>query len=286
MTTDMLYQILRGRIQDGSYAVNQPLPTEALLQNEFKAARGTVRAALQRLLEEGYLSVGEGRKRLVQRKAPLRMARLRISSKQDENGRRVTQVRSSSFGTYLKRLELKPRDDVIRAPIRIPCHALSEEPRFSATEVARELRIDLDDEVYWIERLRLADEEPLTLQWAVIPVQILQRGQSPREFMFPGGLTEFYRTQGIERRRVVTAYMPTRASKTEADFLRLGAAGAPLIEERRVSSFEKHAGGKLVPYEYLISLYTERVALTFDWVDPISEQPRKRIQRPPTGEPR
>src|SRR5207302_8479923 len=69
MTTEMLYQMLRGRIQDGTYPVNEPLPTEAALQEEFKAARGTVRAALQRLADDGLVFLGEGRKRIVQRAA-------------------------------------------------------------------------------------------------------------------------------------------------------------------------------------------------------------------------
>src|SRR5262245_65407603 len=59
MTTEMLYQMLRARVQDGTYPVNEPMPTEVALQAEFKAARGTVRAARQRLVGAGLVYLGE-----------------------------------------------------------------------------------------------------------------------------------------------------------------------------------------------------------------------------------
>src|SRR5262245_16857964 len=100
MTTEMLYQRLRGRIQDGTYPMNEALPTEAALQEEFKAARGTVRAALQRLVDDGLVFLGEGRKRLVQRAASLRNTKIRIAS------------RSPSLTEYIQSLPGKPRDEV------------------------------------------------------------------------------------------------------------------------------------------------------------------------------
>jgi hypothetical protein len=39
--------------------------------------------------------------------------------------------------------------------------------------------------------------------------------------------------------------------------------GTPLLEGRRVS-YDRASGE---PYEYLVSLYSERVALTFEWLD-------------------
>ena len=253
MTTEMLYQMLRGRIQDGTYPVNEALPTEAALQEDFKAARGTVRAALQRLADDGLVFLGEGRKRIVQRSASLRNTKIRIAS------------RSPTLKEYIHSLPGTPRDEVIRSPMLVPCQVISEEPRFSAAEVARELRIGPETSVYWLERLRMADEKPLSLQWAVIPKHILPTDKSPRDYMRPGGLSQFYQDQGLVRSRVVRACRATRATKPEGDFLRVG-TGAPLLEEHRVS-FTTKPDGKEVPFEYLLAVYTEGVTLLFEWYE-------------------
>jgi GntR family transcriptional regulator, N-acetylglucosamine utilization regulator len=262
MTTEMLYQMLRARVQDGTYPVNEPMPTEVALQAEFKAARGTVRAALQKLADDGLVFLGEGRKRYVQRASSLRTAanKIRIAS------------RSPTLDDYIESLPGKPRDELIRSPAVIPCQSVAQEPRFEAADVAEELQISGDAPVYWLERLRLADDKPLSLQWAVIPLQVLDREKSPRDYMRPGGLTQFYKEQNLERTRVVRACRATRATKGEGDFLRVG-PGAPLLEEHRVSFCIKN--GKERPFEYLLAVYTEGVTLLFEWFEQIQREAGK-----------
>src|SRR5436305_7592376 len=96
MNAETLYRILLAEIEGGKRPVHSPMPTEAALCAQYQLARGTVRAALQRLADEGYLRAGQGRQRVVQQNEPLRMARLELPSKsyEDSPGRGRGAVRT------------------------------------------------------------------------------------------------------------------------------------------------------------------------------------------------
>jgi GntR family transcriptional regulator len=259
MTADMLYNILRAQIHAERFAVGSAMPSEAQLCAEYEAARGTVRAALQRLAEEGYLRAGQGRQRIVQRRQPLRVERLRVP------GNAPTGRRSLSFAQQMRELGMEPQDIVLQSPMRQPCHALAREPRFDqGPAVSEELQIEPASDVIAFLRLRLANREPVCLQWTVIPAAILP--EVPMDRLAPGGLSALYEQHHLVRHRLRASYAPSRASKLEADYLRL-TAGAPLLEERRVSTWINPRTRAEEPYEYLLSLFTERVSLTFEGLD-------------------
>lgn len=48
-------EILRGRIEDGTYRPGQVMPSEKQLQQEFEIARGTARKVVAFLREEGLV---------------------------------------------------------------------------------------------------------------------------------------------------------------------------------------------------------------------------------------
>lgn len=56
---------IRARITDGEFAAGTLLPSESSLCAEYRVARNTLRRALDRLAEEGMLSVRPGRGRIV-----------------------------------------------------------------------------------------------------------------------------------------------------------------------------------------------------------------------------
>jgi DNA-binding GntR family transcriptional regulator len=263
MAADTVYRALRAEIQGAKYEVGTVFPTEARLSEIHKVSRGTVRAALQRLADEGFLSTGQGRKRVVQRLRPLRLDKLRLASVHYPPG--GPSEETPSFGGYLGALNLNPRDLVLRVPTRTTCAALAEDPRFEpVAQISEALDLKPEAEVVWFLRLRLIGDEPLALQWVVLPAGLVP--DVPLARLVPGGLTALYKSHGIERHRVCTAYTPTRADRGEMDQLRLG-PGTPLIEERRVSYRLHPQTQKPAPYEFLVTLYTERVALTFEWTD-------------------
>ena len=55
-----LYEILAERIREQEYETGSVLPTEAELMKEFEVSRITVRQAMNRLLQEGYISRRRG----------------------------------------------------------------------------------------------------------------------------------------------------------------------------------------------------------------------------------
>jgi DNA-binding GntR family transcriptional regulator len=143
-------------------------------------------------------------------------------------------------------------------------------PRFDAAEIATKLNIRRRETVIWFLRLRAAKGMPLALQWAVVPARVVSN--VGYDDLHPGGLTKLYQeTYGIRRAFADAHYAPTLASRDEARNLKVD-RDSPLIEERRISYFfpsrRAHpSGADMVPYEYLLSLYTDRVSLDFSWYD-------------------
>ncbi len=58
--SDSVYHSLFSRISNGDYQVNQKLPPEAVLSQEFGVSRPVLRAALERLREEGLIHSRQG----------------------------------------------------------------------------------------------------------------------------------------------------------------------------------------------------------------------------------
>jgi DNA-binding FadR family transcriptional regulator len=55
-----VYGILRDKIQTGVYKVDQKLPTEPALMQQFGVGRSTIREAVKLLVNSGYVSVQQG----------------------------------------------------------------------------------------------------------------------------------------------------------------------------------------------------------------------------------
>lgn len=71
--SDVIAQVLRGRIADGTYPPGAKIPAIPRLMEEFDCARETVRAAIQGLANEGLLTARSGVGTIVRdrREAPL-----------------------------------------------------------------------------------------------------------------------------------------------------------------------------------------------------------------------
>lgn len=266
---EAVYTALRAQIESGQLGTDDELPSEADLQQMYRLARGTVRRALLRLAQEGFISGGQGRKRVVLGRTPLRLAKLILPSKSYPEGagtgRRAG--RNPSMGEAVRALDRVPTDQVIAPPVRAACDDLAE-PRFvGVPPVGEGLALAAADRVLWFGRLRLADGQPVALQWTAVPADLLP--DLPRTWakhLVPGGLTALYEAHGVHRAHVESSYTATLANRDEARLLGL-VSGAPLIEERRVSYHRPPGSREEVPYEYLVTLYPERVALTFAWKD-------------------
>lgn len=286
---ESIYQVLRTKIMGGELQAGSSLPSEQELCQEHRVARGTIRTALARLAEEGYVQGTRGTRRTVRNARPLERPTLRIFPSSETLTvvplQKVGGLTSPGFGSYLHDSGCNPRDEKIVLPAKLRCADVTHLPRLFGEDAAKRLRIQSNDLVIWFLRLRWANDEPVALQWVVVPAAIVPEVSAAD--LCPGGVTRLYHeTYHIHRERCEAQYRPTRATREEAAHLRLERA-APLIEERRVSFCAPPREKEPVPYEYLISLYTDRLSLDFHWVEqpattaaPARVHPAKRRQVP------
>jgi GntR family transcriptional regulator len=87
ITDDLREQISRGSLKPGDH-----LPSESELETEYRASRGTIRKALGQLAQEGLITNGQGRPRLVRRSDPLTFYASRSESRARRDERKPVGV--------------------------------------------------------------------------------------------------------------------------------------------------------------------------------------------------
>lgn len=141
--------ILRQRIATGAYTPGSQLPSETALVGEFRVSRATVRSALNRLASEGLI---------VRRQGQGTFVNARVEKGDTRVGGMVeyTQlIARNGYAPAIRLLSMKVR------PCEAPeGHALGLEP---------------GAEVLSLERLFLADEDPVILASNAIPLATLQQ---------------------------------------------------------------------------------------------------------------
>jgi GntR family phosphonate transport system transcriptional regulator len=133
---------LRQSILDKQYAIDQRLPTETQLADHFQVNRHTIRQAIAVLKTEGLVRVERGRGTFVNS----RSIRYTI-------GQRVR---------YNEALRAQGHDAVLTV--------LSAQSIPASLEVAQGLGIEPGDAVATVERLALADQEPISLTTSCFPL--------------------------------------------------------------------------------------------------------------------
>jgi GntR family transcriptional regulator len=128
-----LKEILEGRIESGEYQVGNRFPTDEELCVEYKLSRGTVRRAVDMLVEDGKLRREQGRGTFVNSPV-LSPVYFRLANFEEE-----MKLRGWTPGTKLLNLRKFPASE----------------------EIAKHLQIRTGDEVIEISRLRLADGKPI-----------------------------------------------------------------------------------------------------------------------------
>lgn len=125
--------ILRGLIEEGMFREGDFIPTERELGHHFQVSRITVRRAIDELAREGYLDSQQGRGTLVA---------------QSKIGRPITQLESFSATTISQGYQ--PGSQLLSLR-----HERADE------DMADLLNLEPGDWIWVVERLRLADDEPI-----------------------------------------------------------------------------------------------------------------------------
>jgi GntR family transcriptional regulator len=149
----LVYQLgeaIRNKIVRGEYRLGQPIPTEDQLQKIYGVSRTTVRLALAKLVNEGYVRRQQGKgtyvnpRGLITKGKPKRLSR-------DMFGVKSTTRIIQSAG-------MKGRTEVLHFEHGLP-----------SEEVAEKLAISERDPVLHFERVRYADDRPLVMEKSWIP---------------------------------------------------------------------------------------------------------------------
>lgn len=131
-----LYEVLRAQISSGVWRPGDMLPTENSLLDQYQVSRATVRQALDALVQEGLIYRERGRGTF--------MAHPTVQQ---------GLVRIVSFTEDMRQRGFEPGTDVLSAEL-IPAN----------DDLVKVLDIEVGDELARIERLRLADGEPMSIE--------------------------------------------------------------------------------------------------------------------------
>jgi GntR family transcriptional regulator len=217
-----IVQILREAIQDLDVSPNASgleFPSEMELSEHFQVNRGTIRHALQLLEREGLIYREKGRGTFLRR-------------------RRVELDLSTLCSTTE---DLKARGWIPDSRL------LSLEKISPSLHIQRYLELSQEDLVWLIYRLRLADKEPISIQWSYIPVELapdLDRQDLSSSLYYI--LKNTYGHELISGDQKIR----TRSATIDEALLLEIEEGAPLFEISRITYDQNHR-----PVEHLDSLW-------------------------------
>lgn len=212
-------QHLREELNTGRLKAGEMLPSEAQLSTQFNVSRITVRRALKELIQQGILYTLQGKGTFAAH-TPIR----------EISGFR-------SFSEDIQSKGLRPSSRLLRLE-----HMSADE------EVAAHLRIQPGEPVYLLQRVRLADDQPVAFETAYLPARL-----------FPG-LERHDLSQSLyqvlrEQYQVHPAWADAEIQATAADpevAQALGMhAGEPVLTAHRLTYTESF---EMV--EYVVSVYS------------------------------
>ncbi|KAA3644725.1 MAG: GntR family transcriptional regulator [Chloroflexi bacterium] len=211
-----LYEILHEQIKNGAWQPEDMLPTETELVKQYDLSRATVRQAFDMLVNQGWVYRRQGRGTFVARPTF------------EQNLNRII-----SFWEDMHQRGLKPGTRVISSEI-IP----------ATEEVTEDLQVEPGEELASLMRLRLADDEPLSIEHSLLVHRYC-----------PGILEQDYANNSLRQMlaeqfniRLTTATQKIRAVPASEDLAELLAVdvNAPLLHLERVSYSDQGT-----PIEYL-----------------------------------
>lgn len=190
---------LREAIEAGQYKPGERIPSEHELMHKFGVSRATVRKAISELVLEGWLHRIQGRGTFV-----------------GQPKFRQTLSRLTSFTEDMRVLGLTPRTKLI-----------SLRTEKASREMAERLAIKLNDPIVYIERLRLADGEPMALNISVLPYYLVP-GLEDQDLERDSLYEILERQYGLILSRAEQTLEPTLADPEGARLLEVK-VGTPLL---------------------------------------------------------
>jgi GntR family transcriptional regulator len=200
-----LKTLLLERIRKGEMKPNDRLPAEDELAATHGVSKATVRQALNDLAIAGVLRREQGRGTFV------------AEPKLAQGPREMT-----SFTDEMRRLGLHPTSKV-----------LTQEIIKADADIAEKLRVAEGAQVMRLQRLRLADGEPMGIQTAYLSLALAPRLEE-EEFMDASLYEALERKYGLWPARAQETYVAVLLDRAEAKLLKVAVA-SPALSAVRVS---------------------------------------------------
>ena len=178
------------KIENGTYPESSQLPTEEQLRTNYDCSRVTIRHALSDLQYNGYITSRQGAGSFVTSKRRL------------QSPGRVTSVMQ-----HMEDNDISTRNKVLKMEI-IPADGM----------ISRFLSIKQGDNVYYVERLRYADNKPIIYEQKYIPVD-LYPGLS--YLALQGSIYQNAEKNGLLVDRTECSVIPCFPEKEVADLLQV-----------------------------------------------------------------
>ena len=210
-----LRRLLLAPVENGHWRTGDPIPTEREICETYQVSRITVRRAIEMLVREGYLVTYQGKGTFV--------ARQKIQ-------RQLNQVRSFS-------------EEMQATGHRPGSRLLSLRHEKAVGDVAAALNVDDEEWIWTVERLRLADGEPMGVSTAYLrlPADVYL---TPQELQHNVSLWNLLRSKGIRLASSEVTIQAIAADEREAELLQVLPASPLLLVEALVYSDDD------IPIEY------------------------------------
>lgn len=215
-----LEALMRDKIETGELAVGERAPSERELATRLDISRMTARAAISKLVSDGYLHAVPGKGTFVS-DPKLRQDLLELTS----------------FTEDMRRRGLSPGARVLGVEVeaRVPA------------KVGRTLRLSPDDQVVRVSRLRTADGRPMCVETSYLPRAMVP--WLPEEDLGTGSLYRMLEDRGVWLAKAEEHLEATVVTEEEGALLTVP-AGSPALLVERISYTDGDD-----PVEYVKSLY-------------------------------
>ena len=208
-------EILRNQIKAGAYSPGDLLPSEHDLLDRFPVSRNTAQRAIEDLVRDGLAIRIQGKGTYV----PKSLVNFGLH-------------RLTSFSEEMRFKGLEPSSKILKFE--------KEEP---ADDIARNLGLDPEDQVYNLVRIRYGDEHPMAIQNSFLPVKLCP-GLEKYDFSQRSLFTVLEKDYQLHISWQSQNLKPCNARKEEANALKIE-VGTPLLYLEGVAFLERD-----IPIEY------------------------------------
>jgi GntR family transcriptional regulator len=222
LPTPLYHQLklaLMSAIESGQWEAGQQLPNEGKLAESFGVSKITVRQALQELADLGYVRREQGRGTFVSK------------PKLDQGPRELT-----SFSEEMRRHRLKPSSRVLEKHVTK-----------AGQRAAEALQLREEEPVFVLKRLRIAEDEPMGVQTAHIPLSLVP-GLLDEDLENVSLYEVLQNRYSLYPAKARETYFAVPVEESAAELLGI-AAGSPVFAVERVTLL---ASGK--PFEFVQSV--------------------------------